>query len=418
MDYDNYKLEVIINNENISMNFISKNSTKQRKKVNYSDEKTVLQYIKSNKILECLKYDMHYSNDIYDISSKNDEIRIIFTNAKEVISKKNNIGNTIKQTANGEIENIKDFLFHHHLRVNRYKSKQVAICLISGIMTTTLLFNGLNSPKKNSHKITPSTVTIDNNSSKKEKKDKKKSIQVVIDDYNYKAELDNYTFDYSVDEDIDRAFKYVDYFYTYGDRYGIDPILLAAIACQESRFKNIRANYDTGIMQINDSWKKDGENKLKLYNFDTKDYETITVTGDGVWDPATNIKYACAILQNCFKETYRFLYSGNDGDRFIRIALKDYNVGLPSARKIVNYGGNLADSDYPNLIIKFVPDIIKLYANIAINSTDDSIYDKFLNVNREIEVKYCDSDGKIHTFHMNYNKINESTDKRVAGKSK
>ncbi|MBF0315135.1 MAG: lytic transglycosylase domain-containing protein [Oligoflexia bacterium] len=80
-----------------------------------------------------------------------------------------------------------------------------------------------------------------------------------------------------------------------GERYGINPLLLVAIAKQESNFnpqavnkKNRNGTKDLGIMQVNSSWLR----VLKEYGIDEKN----------LFDPCTNINAAAWIFANAIKD--------------------------------------------------------------------------------------------------------------------
>ncbi|GAB5045611.1 lytic transglycosylase domain-containing protein [Thermodesulfovibrio sp. TK110] len=80
-----------------------------------------------------------------------------------------------------------------------------------------------------------------------------------------------------------------------GNRYGVHPNLLWAIAKVESRFnpyainKNANGSYDIGIMQINSSWIP----VLKAYGLTDPRH---------LWNPCYNIHVGAWVLSQCIKK--------------------------------------------------------------------------------------------------------------------
>ena len=95
-----------------------------------------------------------------------------------------------------------------------------------------------------------------------------------------------------------------------GERYGVDPTLLQAIAIQESSLnpnainKNKNRTYDIGIMQINSFWIP----ILKEYGIKEKDLA----------DPCQNIVVGAWILSRClsiFGKTWKAVDCYNKGPK-------------------------------------------------------------------------------------------------------
>lgn len=122
------------------------------------------------------------------------------------------------------------------------------------------------------------------------------------------------------------SLDYIDTFERYGNQYGIDPRLLAAIAAQESSGVHSSRSLNgaaIGLMQIEIKvWQNQ---KLTAYNFQTKEYETIQVDRESLGESDYNIKVAAMILQNCL---VNFQYN-------IPISLQCYNMGSGNMRKVL-----------------------------------------------------------------------------------
>lgn len=143
--------------------------------------------------------------------------------------------------------------------------------------------------------------------------------------------------DRSHEENVINAKRYEDLFVEYGNRYGIDPNLLIALASQESNgdhYSNLNNGPACGIMQIERSAHLG--TTITAYNVETNDYDSISVTEENLNDLEKNIQIGTMILQNCLKE-------------------KNYNI--PLALQTYNFGpGNISDvlhmcSDLENISI-------------------------------------------------------------------
>ena len=140
------------------------------------------------------------------------------------------------------------------------------------------------------------------------------------------------TFSYSYNKEgdpvcVQNARRYEEYFVKYGNRYGVDPELLIAIAAQEGsgkHYENVGKGAAEGIMQIQKSVHI-GET-LRVYNYETNQYDTIYVTAEKLQDLESNIETGAAIWAD-----YLRMYNGN-----IPLTLQAYNFGPGNIKKVLN----------------------------------------------------------------------------------
>lgn len=138
-------------------------------------------------------------------------------------------------------------------------------------------------------------------------------------------QADEFHFSYAdrtKEENISNAKRYEDLFIKYGNRYGIDPNLLIAIASQESsgdHYGNLDNGSAVGIMQIEK--KAHVGTTISAYNFETDSIDKVAVTQDAIEDLETNIQIGTMI--------------------FVEY-LKIYNYNIPLTLQAYNYGpGNI-----------------------------------------------------------------------------
>lgn len=123
------------------------------------------------------------------------------------------------------------------------------------------------------------------------------------------------------------AKQYEDLFIKYGNRYGVDPNLLIAMAAQESsgnHYGHLNGNYGIGIMQIEKSAHLNST--LKAYNFETGEMDSIKVTEDNLEDLETNIQMGTMILRNNIEAN----------NYNIPLALQSYNFGPGNMSTVIN----------------------------------------------------------------------------------
>ena len=111
----------------------------------------------------------------------------------------------------------------------------------------------------------------------------------------------------------------------YATEYGLDPMLMLAIATQERGVHSETVDPDGGLglfqIQIEGGWNWDNET-ISAYNFRTNEEETITITKDKVRNLEFNIKCGCILFQN---------------------ALREQNYNIPRAIQCYNYGSAYMD---------------------------------------------------------------------------
>lgn len=133
---------------------------------------------------------------------------------------------------------------------------------------------------------------------------------------------------------ITNAMRYWNYFEYYGNTYGVDPYLLVAISCQESRGDHLTtipggkyyngAGY--GIMQI----EKPGKvtKKITAYNHITKTYDTMFINSENdVYNIENNIKAGAMIFAQRAKEQQYNPY----------VTIQGYNYGTSGIKYAVSY---------------------------------------------------------------------------------
>lgn len=170
----------------------------------------------------------------------------------------------------------------------------------------------------------------------------------------------------------------------YSQMYGLDPALISAKIAQENPFNarndsNIGAR---GVSQIESVWW--GE-KLTAYNFETKEYETVVVDGNRLYDPDYAIKLGCMVLRLTYDDMYSKFVTNNTltDSECIIAALTGYNMGGPTINKLIyNYGADYinhrneikwGDQKYYEHILGFLEDGTKItFKNL--DGTESFVY--------------------------------------------
>lgn len=108
---------------------------------------------------------------------------------------------------------------------------------------------------------------------------------------------------------VQNASEYYEYFEEYGHTYGVDPMLLMAIASRESSGShydgsgNVKVGAATGIMQIENL----GTREVSAFNHDTGQMETFSVNLESVKEVENNIKWAAMYVAQQMK-TYDYSF--------------------------------------------------------------------------------------------------------------
>lgn len=179
------------------------------------------------------------------------------------------------------------------------------------------------------------------------------------DIYDYKEEVENDTnsnyleFDYYSDSDkkisnndIENTLRYKDIFDKYGHEFGIDSNLLIALATNESSgIHDIDYDEpDIGIMQI--EWSVWLNKKVKAYNYEKNEFDSLIITNDVIESLEGNIKAGTMILQENINKTVRYGYNDKliNASDILPYSLQRYNMGVGNMQKLLRMGGDWKDN--------------------------------------------------------------------------
>lgn len=179
------------------------------------------------------------------------------------------------------------------------------------------------------------------------------------DIYDYKEEVENDTnsnyleFDYYSDSDkkisnndIENTLRYKDIFDKYGHEFGIDSNLLIALATNESSgIHDIDYDEpDIGIMQI--EWSVWLNKKVKAYNYEKNEFDSLIITNDVIESLEGNIKAGTMILQENINKTVRYGYDDKliSASDILPYSLQRYNMGVGNMQKLLRMGGDWKDN--------------------------------------------------------------------------
>lgn len=111
----------------------------------------------------------------------------------------------------------------------------------------------------------------------------------------------------------------------YANEYGLDPMVMLALATQERGVHSETVDSGGGLglfqIQIEGGWNWNNEN-VSAFNFRTNEEETVTITKEKASTLEYNIKYGCMLFQN---------------------ALREQNYNVPRAIQCYNYGSTYMD---------------------------------------------------------------------------
>ena len=159
--------------------------------------------------------------------------------------------------------------------------------------------------------------------------------------------------------------KYGELITKYSNMYGLDPNLMIAVATQESGVHN---SYDEttaaiGLMQIEKAvWNN---KSITVYNYETKEDETLNINLDTMINLETNIKLGCMIMRQ------QMDYMRNNPVA----ALWSYNYGYGNMNTVLNAYANdlgISKNDVLDNYYDFSYITNKFYANLV--SYGDSYY--------------------------------------------
>lgn len=244
-------------------------------------------------------------------------------------------------------------------KVNRKKSKvivpqKVAIAVVMGAIIGV---GGVKLSNNNENKRRePTDISYD------EVKNSDDVDVITYDDgdiYDYKEEVENDTnsnyleFDYYSDSDkkisnndIENTLRYKDIFDKYGHEFGIDSNLLIALATNESSgIHDIDYDEpDIGIMQI--EWSVWLNKKVKAYNYEKNEFDSLIITNDVIESLEGNIKAGTMILQENINKTVRYGYDDKliNASDILPYSLQRYNMGVGNMQKLLRMGGDWKDN--------------------------------------------------------------------------
>lgn len=193
---------------------------------------------------------------------------------------------------------------------------------------------------------------------------------------------------------------YGDIIEKYAEDYGLDPILVTAIATQERGVHSsiMDKGGATGLMQIQNSvWVG---HEVSAYNFDTGKKERFEVTNEMLGNVETNIKIGCMILQNAMEymnynvlagiQCYNMGY-GNMNKILTECAMKNGTT----KQAILNDPNNISWMDYRDIIS--VGD--QKYAEHVLSWIGPNVNIKVSTNNKDTSVLCCNntiSDTKVY----------------------
>lgn len=186
--------------------------------------------------------------------------------------------------------------------------------------------------------------------------------------------------------------KYFDLIEKYANEYGLDPMVMLALATQERGVHSETVDSGGGLglfqIQIEGGWNWDNEN-VSAFNFRTNEEETVTITKEKASTLEYNIKYGCMLFQNALRE-------------------QKYNV--PRAIQCYNYGSSYmstvidaccADTGYSRSDISDPTNLIWTNYRSVIKNGDDRYLEnvlRYLPNDTQIEFKKPSGETITMTF--------------------
>lgn len=172
--------------------------------------------------------------------------------------------------------------------------------------------------------------------------------------------------------------KYYDLIERYSNQYGVDPMLMLAIATQErgEHSEIVEDNGGLGLfqVQIEGGWNWDNKS-VTVFNYETNQNETVTITKDTARTLEGNVKYACVLFQNALKEQKynipRAIQSYNYGTSYMSSVMSacQNNTGLskeelsdPTNLIWINYRNVVGGGDprYLENVLRYLPNETKI----------------------------------------------------------
>lgn len=229
--------------------------------------------------------------------------------------------------------------------INRQKSKAIVVSTISlAAITAVSGMLYLNSAKnKNNSSNYVSGITTENMTNNNDFyiSNLQNNMNLITNEENIQTNesIEDFHYYYAEIGDklaLENAKKYDELFAKYEKKYGVDKELLCAIAAQESSGRQSATNYEKsyGLMGIEYIW---ADQTIKVYNFETENYETIKIDYEKVKNDAEyNIMIGSAIMQWHFDAT---INSGLiEETEVLAYSLQRYNMGSGRMQNIVATG--------------------------------------------------------------------------------
>lgn len=333
---------------------------KHGKSTLYFFNKDVVNFIKELEKESISKVKMEDSNIIFNI----DGVEVIIKNYNSL--KNYPIFEKLRVILNREYRKEK----LRKSKLNRLKIGTTAILLSAGISASFLL-------KENANVM--AFPIIDKTSDLiVDEIDEEPEIIINNQEFDFEEEkkiINTKTYSYDIDipfNDRTDSPKYINCKEQYGElitkyanMYGLDPNLMIAVATQESGVHN---PYDEttgaiGLMQIEKSvWNN---KSITVYNYETKEKETLDITLDTMRNLESNIKLGCMIMRE------QMDYMRNNPVA----ALWSYNYGYGNMNTVLNAYANdlgISKNDVLDNYYDFSYITNKFYANLV--SHGDSYY--------------------------------------------
>ncbi len=161
--------------------------------------------------------------------------------------------------------------------------------------------------------------------------------------------------------------KYYSLIEKYSKEYGLDPMVMLAIATQERGVHSNEVENDGGLglfqVQVEGKWNWDNTN-ITAFNYSTNSKEKTTITKEKASILENNIKYGCMLFQN---------------------TLKEQNYNIPRAIQSYNYGSTYMD-DVINECVKETG-----YSRSELSDPTNLIWTNYRNVIKNGDDKYLEN---------------------------
>lgn len=272
----------------------------------------------------------------------------IYKNPMPIVIKFYQERKKVQQAQKEALKEVKKKILKEAKKVNRTKSKAIvtgtislaAIAAVSGL----LYFNHINNNDNKSNnketviQIEPTEIVTTPNSSQLTNQNNNEENTQINNSTNNNY-IENFHYYYVKIDDkqaLENAKRYDEIFSKYEKKYGVDKDLLCAIAARESSGRQDITNNGKsyGLMAIENIWT---DQTIKVYNFETQNYETITVDYEKVKNDADyNVMIGSAIMQWHFNAT---INSGLiDETEALAYSIQRYNMGAKTMQDILKTG--------------------------------------------------------------------------------